>query len=215
MKQLTEYNRVSGYLNKVFDLLNARYFENTLSKPIITIQSIPKAYGHVTVKEVWESGDSHRRELNLGAGTLNKPIDFIVAVMIHEMVHIYCLQNGIKDTSRGNAYHNKRFKEEAEKRGLHCEHSNVHGWTHTSPTDEIVQFCCDNNLSEILIRRIEILPFGLTPPSGGTSSKSPEKAPKKPTSTRKYQCPKCKCSCRATKDINIICADCNIPYKKV
>ena len=28
MKQLTSYNRVAGYLNKLFDLLNQRFFEN-------------------------------------------------------------------------------------------------------------------------------------------------------------------------------------------
>ena len=30
MKQLTSYNRVAGYLNKIFDLLNETYFESTL-----------------------------------------------------------------------------------------------------------------------------------------------------------------------------------------
>ena len=30
MKQLTSYNRVAGYLNKLFDLLNDHYFENAL-----------------------------------------------------------------------------------------------------------------------------------------------------------------------------------------
>ena len=41
MKQLTSYNRAAGYLNKIFDLLNAEYFENALSRPTITIQSTP------------------------------------------------------------------------------------------------------------------------------------------------------------------------------
>ena len=45
MKQMTEYNRASGYLNKIFNLLNEEYFENALSKPVITIMSTPKAYG--------------------------------------------------------------------------------------------------------------------------------------------------------------------------
>ena len=39
MKQLTSYNRVAGYLNKIFDLLNEHYFENALTRPTITIQS--------------------------------------------------------------------------------------------------------------------------------------------------------------------------------
>ena len=34
MKQLTSYNRVAGYLNKIFDLLNETYFESTLSREI-------------------------------------------------------------------------------------------------------------------------------------------------------------------------------------
>ena len=44
MKQLTSYNCVAGYLNKVFDLQNAEFFESKLSRPTITIQSTPKAY---------------------------------------------------------------------------------------------------------------------------------------------------------------------------
>ena len=45
MKELTSYNRVAGYLNKIFDLLNSRFFESELSRPTITIQSTPKALG--------------------------------------------------------------------------------------------------------------------------------------------------------------------------
>ena len=30
MKELTSYNRVAGYLNKVFDLLNYEFFEGEL-----------------------------------------------------------------------------------------------------------------------------------------------------------------------------------------
>ena len=43
MKELTSYNRVAGYLNKVFDLLNAEFFESVLSRPTITIQSTPQS----------------------------------------------------------------------------------------------------------------------------------------------------------------------------
>ena len=35
MKELTSYNRVAGYLNKVFDLLNAEFFENALSNQLL------------------------------------------------------------------------------------------------------------------------------------------------------------------------------------
>ena len=138
MKQMTEYNRASGYLNKIFALLNEKYFESALSKPVITIQSTPKAYGHVSVCDRWISDEKGRKELNIGAGTLNRPIEEIVATMLHEMVHIYCMDNGIQDTSRGYKYHNKHFKEQAEKRDLIIEHSQSYGWTITKPTDALV-----------------------------------------------------------------------------
>lgn len=51
MKQLTSYNRVAGYLNKLFDLLNQRFFENALARPTITIQSTPRAYGHFSMRD--------------------------------------------------------------------------------------------------------------------------------------------------------------------
>ena len=56
MKELTSYNRVAGYLNKMFDLLNAEFFESTLSRPTITIQSTPRAYGHFSLQaDTWVS----------------------------------------------------------------------------------------------------------------------------------------------------------------
>ena len=64
MKQLTSYNRVAGYLNKVFDLLNAEFFESELSRPTITIQSTPKAYGHFSLREdTWVSKIEALKEL--------------------------------------------------------------------------------------------------------------------------------------------------------
>ena len=68
MKELTTYNRVAGYLNKIFDLLNQAYFENTLSRPTITIQSTPKAYGHFSLRDdTWISKNGASHEINIGS----------------------------------------------------------------------------------------------------------------------------------------------------
>lgn len=81
MKELTSYNRVAGYLNKVFDLLNYRFFEGVLSRPTITIQSTPKAYGHFTLSEdTWVSKLGGTHEINIGAGTLSRPVESISSV---------------------------------------------------------------------------------------------------------------------------------------
>lgn len=212
MKQLTEYNRVAGYLNKIFSLLNETYFENALSKPVITIQSTPRAYGHVSCAKVWTSDEEHRHELNIGAGTLRRNIENVVATMLHEMVHLWNIQNGVQDCSRGGAYHNKRFKEEAEKRDLIIEHHASYGWTLTTPSDALIEWCIKNDLAEIRVTRHDGA-FSFTPPAGGKAGTHapPTATGKKPSSTRKYICPHCSASVRATRDISIICGACFDP----
>ena len=185
MKQLTSYNRAAGYLNKIFDLLNEAYFENTLSRPTITIQSTPKAYGHFSLREdTWVSKLGGTHEINIGAGTLARPIEEVAATLLHEMVHYFNYENGIQDCSRGNTYHNRRFKEAAEARGLCVSHSEKYGWSHTSPCDGLLQFCLDNDLSDILINRNEFYGYRVT--GTGTHSGTATTLPPKTSSTRKY-----------------------------
>ena len=207
MKQLTSYNRAAGYLNKIFDLLNEEYFENTLSRPTITIQSTPKAYGHFSLREdTWVSKLGGTHEINIGAGTLARPIEEVCATLLHEMVHYHNYISGIQDCSRGNTYHNKKFKAAAETRGLIVAHSDKYGWSHTSPADSLLQFCLDNDLSDILINRNEFFSYRVT--GTGTHSGTVTTLPPKTSSTRKYLCPCCGNSVRATKAVNIACLDC-------
>ena len=207
MKQLTSYNRAAGYLNKLFGLLNAHYFENTLSRPTITIQSTPRAYGYFTLREdTWISANGCSHEINIGAGTLARPIENVCATLLHEMVHLYCYVHGIKDTSRGGTYHNKRFKETAETHGLIVHHHPKYGWTLTSPSDDLLDFILENGLTDILITRNEY--HGISVSGTGTHSTGGEDIPPKKSSTRKYLCPCCGNSVRATKAVHIACLDC-------
>ena len=210
MKQLTSYNRVAGYLNKIFDLLNEEFFENELSRPTITIQSTPKAYGHFSLREdTWVSKLGGTHEINIGAGTLSRPIEEVVSTLLHEMVHYYNYERGVQDCSRGNTYHNRKFREEAERRGLIVEHSDKYGWSHTSPSDLLLDFVLENDLSDILINRNEFSGFqmGGTETHSGTSITPTAKK----SSSRKYICPCCGTSIRATKKVNIGCLDCGVP----
>lgn len=208
MKQLTSYNRAAGYLNKLFDLLNQHYFEGALSRPTITIQSTPRAYGHFTLREdTWISTVGCSHEINLGAGTLARPIEHVCATLLHEMVHLYCYVNGIKDTSRGGTYHNKRFKAAAEAHGLLVEHHPKYGWTLTSPSDGLLDVVLENNLTDILITRNEF--YGVSAAGTGTDGQNGRMvSPPRKSSTRKYLCPCCGSSVRATKDVHIACLDC-------
>ena len=209
MKQMTSYNRVAGYLNKIFDLLNEEFFESALSRPTITIQSTPKAYGHFSLRDdTWVSAIGNSHEINIGAGTLSRNIEDIVTTLLHEMVHYYNYENGVQDCSRGNTYHNKHFRDEAEARGLQVTKSDKYGWAITEPTETILDFVIKNQLSDILISRNEMVYGGFS----GTYGKGDEgttTVTKRTSSSRKYVCPCCGLSVRATRTVRIKCIDCD------
>lgn len=213
MKQLTNYQRATNYLVKVFKLINEKYFDNTLDIPTITIQSKTGTYGHITVNKVWSNNEVSTHELNICADYLNRPVENIVATLIHEACHLYALQNNIQDTSNRGIYHNKRFKKLAEERGLYIEKHNVYGWTITEPTEETLDFCIDNNLEDIQLFRQSSFSFGTI--GGGSKAGNGTTLPPTPkkSSTRKYICPCCGNSFRATKNINVLCMDCDVQFE--
>lgn len=211
MKETVKGSRISGYLEKMYRELNNDFFGGELEEVFITIQPTPMAYGHVTCSKVWKTGDTHKYELNIGASTMDRPIEHVVATLLHEMVHIYHLQHGIQDCSRGNTYHNKKFKEKAESVGLIISHDKTYGWTITEPSDDLILYICEKGWIDIMSGRNDGL--RIVPPSSGDSGRiiPPSGTPKtkKPSSTRKYACPCCGISVRATKEVRIVCADCS------
>lgn len=190
-------------LEEAYAVLNRNYFNSALPMVMITIQSSLKTFGHCTTKKIWASGEERYYELNLSAEHISRPIENVLATLVHEMVHIYCMENRIKDTSNHNRYHNKNFKEEAEKRDLKIDYAPSIGWSVTNPTEAFIQNikvwglydACEN--------------YRLGAVMGGRNGKT-----RKPSSTRKYQCPQCGISVRATKDVNILCMDCGIQMLK-
>lgn len=212
MKETVKTSRTAGYLEKIFRALNADWFGGELEEPIITIQSTPRAHGHVTVGKVWFRKDQMRHELNLGAETINRPIEHVVATIMHEMVHLYNIAHGVQDCSRNGLYHNKRFKEEAERRGLLIDHHEKYGWTITEPSEQLMEYILEKEWSEISMNR----GYGWTPPpstggksgNGGAITITPGAPTPKKSSTRKLICPCCGNSVRATKAVRIMCMDC-------
>lgn len=212
MKETIKTSRTAGYLEKIFRAVNAKYFSGQLEEPIITIQSTPKAYGHVTVAKAWQRGESTRHELNIGAGTLDRPIENVVATLVHECVHLWNLQNGVQDCSRGGQYHNKRFKALAEQCDLQISYDPRIGWSITDPTNALCEFILEQGWTDIHMSRIE---WRYTPRGTGTGSTTGKPVGSRNNHSIKYMCPCCKNSVRATKAVNIKCADCDMTMRPV
>lgn len=218
MKQTTNMSRVIGEIQSIGRKINKDCFNGELDmdRVVFTVQSTPKAYGHfspylayrVHDKAVGERGAV---EINIGAGTLDRPIESVIATLIHEQVHYYNWSHGVKDCSRGGQYHSKKFKLEAEKHGLHIEYDSRIGWSITEPTEELIEWVIENGFEDFRLGRNEFqeLIVGI----GGKSGNTP-KFPKKNNSI-KMICPCCGNIARVTKTTNLICGDCMVKMIEV
>uniref|UniRef100_UPI004056B6E2 SprT-like domain-containing protein n=1 Tax=Acetatifactor sp. TaxID=1872090 RepID=UPI004056B6E2 len=204
-----------------FEVLNKVYFNNELPPIVITIMSSPRSNGHFTINREWRLAEERLNEINISAEHLDRPIENIMATLCHECVHYYCQLNGIADTSQNYRYHNKRFRDEAEKRGLIISQAKYIGWSVTEPSPEFIEVIrshgiekpMDINRDGVQIDLAGLL--GILGGNGGTDGANGLTVPKKPKcSTRKYICPCCGNSFRATKDINVMCMDCNEQFIK-
>lgn len=205
-----------------FEVLNEVYFDDTLPSVVITIMSSPRTYGHFTVGKVWKADEEHLNEINISAEHLDRPIENVMATLQHELIHFYCQINNIADTSQSGRYHNKNFKREAEARGLIISYAKYIGYSVTEPSPEFIEVLQSHGIEKPLnINRDGIMGIaGIGGNGSGDDGKSGTdgkgiQTGKRKTSTRKYQCPCCGNSFRATKDIRVLCMDCNKQYVKV
>ena len=196
---------VISQLHLAFSYLNRDLFQGKLPEPAILIQSRGNrklTLGWCTVGKVWknEVTQEERYEINLVAEAINRGLLPVMATLLHEMVHLYNLENGIKDTSRGYTYHNKNFKEVAESHGLIIEHADKIGWSVTSLQQSTINLIYSYGLDE------EAFTMGRIEASGE------DKKEIKRIKNRKYECPSCGAEVKSTMEVNIICGDCNIPF---
>ena len=191
-------------LETLFSKFNKAFFEGKLEKPVITVSPdhTRGAYGWCTGWKAWQDGtkEGGYYEINLCAEYLNRPFEETCGTLLHEMVHLYNLQVGVQDTSRGGTYHNKKYKTAAEQHGLNVECDSKYGWTKTSLNDEAKAFV--DSFSD---KKFELHRKSFPKIPGAAKTKQ---------STRKYVCPVCGCIIRATKEVHVICGDCNVEFEE-
>jgi predicted transcriptional regulator len=194
-------------LYKIFDNLNKEFFEDKLIKPVILVQAKTKKHvlGTCTTNPVWLNKKDEQKdakyEITLSGEYLNRELKEIVGTMIHEMVHLYCALNNLKDTSNNCVYHNKKFKEEAEKRGCIIQKAQTIGWSVTTLKPE----------TEELIKKFNIDDTAFDYYRKAFLIEDPEK---KKQVSHKYCCPKCGTKFSHYKKLNLICGNCNVNFEE-
>lgn len=186
-------------LEDIFDKLNAIYFKGKLPKPVITVQTTPKAYGHCSTKKIWKSASESMYEINLGAEYINRPKEQTCCTLLHEMVHLFCNETGIRDTCQNGRYHNKVFAQQCEARDLAVEYDRANGHAYTSPTDTFKQKISDAGI-DLSVRFAHIMPKIKETPSRNKA--------------HRYVCLICGQEVRSTSELSLICGHCEVPMDR-
>ena len=210
-------------LESLFSKFNEKFFNNELQTPVITVSpdTTKGAYGWCTNWKAWSTEapkpikdlstltkeqlnsmkkDDGFYEINLCAEYLSRPFEQVAETLLHEMVHLYNLQEDVRDTSRGGTYHNQKYKDAAEAHGLTVEKDKKYGWNKTKLNDDAKAYVDSLQDKKFQLYR-KIIPVV----SGTKKSKQ---------SSRKYVCPGCGCIIRATKEVHVICGDCEMVFEE-
>lgn len=179
-------------LEIIFDKLNGIYFNNSLPKAVITVQSTPKTYGHCSTKKIWQNDKTAMYEINLSAEFINRPIQDTAVTLCHEMIHLYCLENGIVDTSQKGRYHNKNFMNEAVIRDLVITYNRKNGYSETKPSKTFINKLAKANI-DMTIKLARII---IDKPKGEIKKRY------------KYICHICGQTIKTTAKLNLICGNC-------
>lgn len=188
-------------ITKLFHALNAKFYNHELKDVVITIQHQSRGNGILgwcTVRPIWSGEDLSATyfEINITAEALNRSYEEIAATLLHEMAHLFNIQNNVQDCSRGGYYHNTEFKKTAEAHGLAVQKDPMLGWHNTTLNLE-GKTIVDN------IKPINYKPIARQPALGRTGR------PKGKSNSIKHTCPSCGFIARSTKPGKLICGLCN------
>ena len=119
-----------------------------------------------------------------------------------------------------SGYHNKKFKATAEAHGLHIEHHGTYGWTVTTLTEETAEWLAQQpGMEDIAASRrttLQIKTKADDDDSNDDGETTTIKGGRTTSKNRsiKYVCPKCGAIIRATKQVNVVCGDCDVPFEQ-
>lgn len=194
-----------------------------------------RVLGWFTEYKVWSEKSGERAyELNVTADYADRSLLDIAETLLHEMAHQFAREHNIDDCSRSGTYHNKNFAQIASEHGLVAKKSEKYGFSETRLTSEAAQRITSFEFGEELIYRrqtldqdevldliekqvpedttdretvIQNMYLGLCE---GKLKVTKDGIKPKQSSTRKYICPGCGMSVRATRVVNVKCGDCDM-----
>ena len=141
-----EYELLIQQYSAAFKFFNEKLFNNELKMPMITIQTQGRrnCYGWFWPKR-WTNNGEPQDEINMAAENINRSKADQCETLVHEMVHLYNSQLGLKDCNAVQ-YHNKHFKTAAENAKLIVEKTPGKGCAKTKLSEELTNLINEMNI---------------------------------------------------------------------
>ena len=128
----------------------------------------------------------------------------IVLECMHVLAHMYAESKNIKAVSREGHYHNAKFREIIDSTDLTAVYNDMTGWDKATPNAAMTKLCVSRKITDhTQVIRTYAAQFYTQLKTGTAVVYEP-----KTSNARKYICPCCGNSVRATKDVSILCGDC-------
>lgn len=204
-------------LEDLFDYFNEKKFNNEFTnKPVITIQTRGRkgVLGWCTINPIWNDDDENfYYEINISAENLGDGLMEVSHILLHEMCHLYNLQNDIRDCNPKTQYHNKKFKDVAESVGLLVEKDKRYGYGFTSLSDEVKEEI--SNISNYGIDDVFNIRRGIKEDQDEKEKDEDGKDKPKVKRIFKYVCPKCNTEIKSKySGLEIICKSCETSFEE-
>lgn len=195
-------------LERLFQLLNDHFFDGKLEKPVI----VTSARGRhrrdciLTEERNWKQlvpgtagGGEQYFQLWICAEILSSTVEPVAHAMLAELVHLYCVMHGIKDSTRKGTYRTRKYKEVAETHGLIALQTPKNGFFETQLTTDAKDF-----ISGLIMIQLEL---SYEEPATTVSAK------KKTDKKLRYICPSCSTVILAFEPISVNCNRCHKAFQ--
>lgn len=201
-------------LEKLFDIFDVHFYGNALRRPVIQyMEDVKKrAYGRMVYYDCWgnvDNAEDANRELTIFASQITDN-ENVAETMLHEMAHLFALENGIQDVSNNGFYHNTKFKKIAEEHGLICERYKQYGWTATKLNHKSLNFLNEHSIEFPQFR------FNAMDSVESTDDENEGTSKKGKPKMHTFVCPCCGETVKSKNaELYIRCGECGEVYKLV
>ena len=131
----TFYDVIINKMRSMFESFNDEFFNSELVVPAVSISFVTD--DDIEIKPDEENRTESDYVLTLSSHSFFNTLDEIAIELLHQMVHMYNMMHGIRDTYCRELKHNNKFASKAREVGLIVENNKNFGFEIVDVSDQL------------------------------------------------------------------------------